>query len=173
MLNGACRDGRWPSAAHIGSIFQRPFLRIADILRDGNYNANDMKFSELKSIGHNVADSLSSGIGLLVGCYEMNVYGEASSSLEGYMIVDFLTGETEGAQPSNYLRDAILRYKSAFGSLCQKHGVEVGAFKTLKAKFAVDARYGGHFTVTVEDQNGRRSVDHYIGVPGRRIRMRR
>ena len=36
-----------------------------------------MKFDELRSIGHNIADSLASGIGLLIGYYQMDIFGEA------------------------------------------------------------------------------------------------
>jgi hypothetical protein len=43
-----------------------------------------MKFGELKSIGHNIADSLASGIGLMIGVYEMDIFGEAANSHEGY-----------------------------------------------------------------------------------------
>jgi hypothetical protein len=132
-----------------------------------------MKFGELKSIGHNIADSLASGVGLLVGRYEMDIFGEASKSPEGYMTVDFLNGTTEGAHPSEYLAEAIARYKDALRDLCHRHGVEVSAFKVLHARFGVDAVYGGHFTVTIEDQHDHRSEDRYLGVPGRRIRIRR
>ncbi|RYD78635.1 MAG: hypothetical protein EOP84_14015 [Verrucomicrobiaceae bacterium] len=132
-----------------------------------------MKFGELKSIGHNIADSLASGIGLLIGSYEMDIFGEASTSREGYITVDFLTGTTEGGSPSKALAKAIVLYRDALEQLCQRHGVEVSTFKTMNARFGVDAVRGGHFTVTVEDQTGRRSVDRYVGMPGRRIRSRR
>ena len=52
-----------------------------------------MKFGVLQSIVHNAADSLGSGIGLIVGVYEMDIYGEAGRSPEGAIKVDFLTGE--------------------------------------------------------------------------------
>jgi len=131
-----------------------------------------MKFGELKSIGHNISDSLASGIGLLIGCYSMDIYGEASGSPEGYIAVDFLSGATEGGNPSKELADAIILYRDALADLCKRHSVEVSAYKTLNARFGVDAVYGQHFTVTIEDQSGRRSVDRYIGVPGRRVRTR-
>jgi hypothetical protein len=53
-----------------------------------------MKFGTLKSIGHNVADSLASGVGLMIGVYEMDVFGEVTSTPEGFIEVDFLTGDT-------------------------------------------------------------------------------
>lgn len=33
-----------------------------------------MKFGVLRSIGHNIADSLASGIGLMIGVYTTNVF---------------------------------------------------------------------------------------------------
>jgi hypothetical protein len=103
----------------------------------------------------------------------MDVFGEASNSPEGYITVDFLTGSTEGGQPSQYLANAIGLYRDALEVLCEKHGIQSSDFSVLTARFGVDAVHGGHFTVTVEDRNGRRSVDRYVGMPGRRIRTRR
>jgi len=51
-----------------------------------------VKHSVLTSIGHNFADSLASGIGLMIGVYAMDVFGEAACSPEGFIEVDFLTG---------------------------------------------------------------------------------
>lgn len=51
-----------------------------------------MKHAELRSIVHNVADSLGSGIGLMIGHYEMDVYGDAERSRERAITVDFLHG---------------------------------------------------------------------------------
>ncbi len=51
-----------------------------------------MKFDELRSIGHNIADSLASGTGLLIGIYGTDIFGEASRSPERFITVDFLTG---------------------------------------------------------------------------------
>lgn len=132
-----------------------------------------MKFGELRSIGHNIADSMASGIGLLIGVYETNIFGEASSSPEGFITVNFLTGTTEGAKPSNGLAEAVSLYRDALIKLCGRHDADVTAFNTLTARYAVDAVHGEHFTVTVEDQEGRRSVDQYLGPGGRRVRKRR
>ncbi len=35
-----------------------------------------MKHAVLKSVAHNIADSLASGIGLMIGIYEMDVFGD-------------------------------------------------------------------------------------------------
>lgn len=132
-----------------------------------------MKFGELKSIGHNIADSLASGIGLLIGHYETDIFGEASASPEGYIAVDFLTGTTDGGTPSKSLAKAIALYQDALEKLCERHGNEASAFKTLNVRFGVDVVHGRHFTVTVEDQTGRRSVDQFIGMASRRVTRQR
>ena len=62
-----------------------------------------MKFGELKSIGHNIADSLASGIGLMIGVYETDVFGEARATSAGFIEVDFLNGSTMGGTPSRTL----------------------------------------------------------------------
>jgi hypothetical protein len=131
-----------------------------------------MKFGELKSIGHNIADSLGSGICLLVGYYEINIFAEAAGAPAGYIEVDFLRGTSSGSRTSPTLSKAIKAYRDALDRLCASHGTDASAFATLTARFAVDRRYGRHFTVTVADQSGRRSVDQYLGTPGRRIKVR-
>jgi hypothetical protein len=132
-----------------------------------------MKFGELKSIGHNIADSLESGIGLLNGVNGTDIFGEALGSPEGHITVDFLSGTSEGGKPSKTLEKGIYECRSALAKLCERHGVEISAFKKLTARYDVDRVYGGRFTVTVEDQKGRRSVDQYAGMSGRRLRKRR
>jgi hypothetical protein len=128
-----------------------------------------MKFDELRSIGHNIADSLASGIGLLIGVYEMDVFGEAARSPEGFISVDFLTGETAGGTPSPYLARAIKFYRQALAGLCQRHDASPALFRELTARYSSDY-YGWHFVVTVEDHRGRRSVDEYEGPSGQRAK---
>lgn len=131
-----------------------------------------MKLGELKSVGHNIADSFASGIGLLVGVYEMNVFAEAASGPEGFIVVDFLAGSTSSKAASASLRKAIRRYRDALPELCSKHGLDVSNIARLEARFGTDSVYGPHFTVTVESADGKRSTDKYVGVPGKRLRRR-
>ena len=132
-----------------------------------------MKLAELKSLGHNVADSLASGIGLLIGVYTMDIFAEASSSAEGFIVVDFLNGTSTGGKTSAELERAITMYRDVLPTLSAKHDLEMVSIKELSARFGVDAVYGRHFTVTVESVDGKRSTDRYVGVPGRRLRTRR
>jgi len=69
-----------------------------------------MRLGELKSLGHNLADSLGSGIGLMIGVYSMNIFGEAQAEEGGYIIVDFLAGQTSGRKVSSGLKKAVQLY---------------------------------------------------------------
>ena len=133
-----------------------------------------MRFSSLKAVGHNIADSLASGIGLMIGYYEMDVFSEAAAGTEGYIEVDFLHATTSGSPASRKLCRAISLYsEDALPDLCRKHGIKVEDFKMLQARFGEDQAYGRHFAVTVASSSGKRSTDRYLGVPGRRLRFRR
>lgn len=128
-----------------------------------------MKFNELVAIDHNIADSLGSGIGLLIGVYEMDDFGEASRNPEGFITADFLTGKTSGCSPSPSLANAIQLYRHSLGELCEKHGTSPAVFRELSARYSCDA-VGRRLLVTVADHQGHRSEDEYIGTPARRIR---
>ncbi|WP_310446094.1 hypothetical protein [Thiobacillus sp.] len=129
-----------------------------------------MKLGELKSLGHNLADSFASGIGLLVGVYEMDVFAEAAASDPGYIEVNFIDASTTGSAISTTLQGAIKSYSNALPELCKKHCINPRQIKTLIARFGTDPVYGPHFTVSVEGIDGRSSTDRYIGFPGKRLR---
>lgn len=128
-----------------------------------------MKHNQLRSIGHNIADSLASGIGLLIGCYNFDVFGEARNSSEGFITVDFLNGTTSGSPVSETLAKAVTLYRDALPALCEKHKVSISGFRQLTARYSRDA-IGGRVQVTIEDKNGRCSVDEYVGIPLRRLK---
>jgi hypothetical protein len=130
-----------------------------------------MKFSELRSIGHNIADSLGSGIGLLIGVYEIDVYGEVRRSPGGAITVDFLAGKCIDAAVSPYFADAVARYRDGLTDLCAKHGVPASSFRELTARYSVDRQAGWFITVTVSDHHGHHSIDEYVGTPARRIQV--
>ena len=44
-----------------------------------------MKFSQLRAIGHNIADSLADGNGFLIGHYDMQLFEEVGRSSEGFI----------------------------------------------------------------------------------------
>ena len=133
-----------------------------------------MKIGQLKSIGHNIADSLASGIGLLIGVYEMDIFAEAASTESGFIRVDFVNGQVSGdGAVSDSMRRVALLYSEALPVLCAKHRVNFDEIKVLEARYGTDRVYGCHFTVTVEATDGKRSTDQYIGLPGRRTRKRK
>jgi hypothetical protein len=129
-----------------------------------------VKFGTLKSIGHNIADSLASGIGMMIGAYEMDVFGEAAATPESFIDVDFITGEASGGQLSRELEQSLKLYAKALPGLCARHGADISEFRQLTARFSSQSM-GVGFTVTIEDQHGRRSTDDYIGLPGRRPKV--
>ena len=131
-----------------------------------------MKLGELKSLGHNLADSFASGIGLLVGVYEMNVFAEAAASDSGFIEVNFLDARTAGSAISETLQGAVNSYCNALPELSKKHSIDPSQIKTLIARFGTDSVYGPHFTVIVESIDGRSSTDRYIGFPGKRLHTR-
>jgi hypothetical protein len=130
-----------------------------------------MKFNQLRSIGHNIADSLASGIGLPIGFYMSDVFAEARRQTgQDFIIVDFLSGTCASGAPSPSLARAIALYRDAFAGLCKQHGTSPSAFRKLTAQYSTDA-LGRRFIVTVEDRYGHHADDEYIGVPGRRVRV--
>jgi hypothetical protein len=86
-----------------------------------------MKLGELRSLGHNIADSLACGIGFMIGVYETNIFAEASAGEEGFITVDFIDGTTVGSPISTAAQDTICRYRDA---LRKRHAE---AALTLKA----------------------------------------
>ncbi|MEO5773033.1 MAG: hypothetical protein ABIQ32_02805 [Sphingomicrobium sp.] len=129
-----------------------------------------MKFGTLTSIGHNIADSVASGIGLMIGVYEIYIFREAAAAPEGFIEVDFLAGEATAGEPSAELQRALKLYAEALPDLCKRQGVDVSDFNQLSVRFS-GGPMSERFTVTIEDRNGRSSVDEYFGLPGKRPRV--
>lgn len=129
-----------------------------------------VKFGVLKSLGHNMAASLASGVGLPIGHVATDVFAEAARGPAGHVTVDFLNGHAAEEHVSAPLSLAILLYARFLPDLCRRHGVEVGGFRELTARYR---RLGmdDSFSVTVEDLHGRRSVDEFSGA-GTRLKVR-
>ncbi len=128
-----------------------------------------MKHAVLASIAHNIADSLASGMGLLIGVFDMDVFGEAQESAEGYIEVNFLDGTTSGATPTPNLAEAIREYSLALPLFCERHGAKISDFRRLTARYQHARRPPApEFMVEIEDAAGRTSRDRYVGSPGAR-----
>ena len=130
-----------------------------------------MKHNTLRSIAHNIAHSLASGIGLLIGVYEMDIFGEARRRSDGFITIDFLRGKAIGGSVSPSLAEALKLYSEALPRLCQSHGASHADFRELTARYSLNAHGEGQFIVTIEDKAGRRSTDEYSGFPGHRIKV--
>jgi hypothetical protein len=127
-----------------------------------------MKHDDMRSIAHNVADSLASGCGLLIGVFEMDIFGEAARNPDGCVTVDFLAGEVVGGEVSASLADSVRRYRDVLPKLCEGYGGSQNDFRLMQATYR--AGYQKHVTVRIEDQDGRWSSDEYAGVPLARIK---
>jgi hypothetical protein len=129
-----------------------------------------MKFGTLKAIAHNIADSLGSGIGMLIGVYELDIFGEAVRTPDGFIVVDFLTGKATHGVVSSSLADAIAKYRVVLPDLCAKHGASIDDFRELSARYS-GAGLTNRITVTIADRSGRRSDDEYLGRPPSRPKV--
>ena len=125
-----------------------------------------MKFAVLTYI----ADSLAGGVGLMIGVYDIDVFGEAAKSAEGFIEVDFLAGKSSGGQALPSLTRAVELYAGALEALCVRHGATPSDFRTLTARYS-GGPASGRFVVDIEDQAGRRSRDEYVGRPGARPKL--
>lgn len=130
-----------------------------------------MKHTELRAVVHNVADSLASGIGLLIGVYEMDVFGEAETSTNGALTVDFLNGTIVEGEASKSLADAVSLYRDALARLIGRAGGSMSALNEAKVRFWSD-QLAHRFSITIEDSTGRRSTTEYAGTPARRVKTR-
>jgi hypothetical protein len=126
-----------------------------------------MKHGELRAIGHNLADSLASGLCLVIGHFDTDVYGEAALSQGGALTIDFLGGRVIEGAASPSLTEAVRQFGETLPAFCSANGANVNDVREITARFTSDAVSRG-YTVTVEHRAGRRSVTEYRGNPGRR-----
>jgi hypothetical protein len=129
-----------------------------------------MKIGTLRAIAHNIADSLGSGNGLLIGVYDMDMFGEAKRDPSRAIRIDFLAGKAIQRKVSRTLAAAIAKYRQALPGLCAKHGASIDDFKTLTARYSTDLCIR-RIVVTVRDRVGRCYVDEYVGTPARHARF--
>lgn len=121
-----------------------------------------VRMSVLRAVGHNIADSLASGVGLPIDMRGSDVFGEAA---QGAITVDFLAGTASRGSPA--LCAAVAAYAGLLDAFCRRHGIRSAAFAEFTARF--DGQ--GTVTVTVGDRAGRRWRDAYVGRPLRRPEM--
>jgi hypothetical protein len=120
-----------------------------------------VKHDDLRGVAHNVADSFVSGIGLPIGTYATDVFAEARNTSGQAITVDFLNGAIACGNASASLTKAAGLYRQAFKDISTTHGVLVSSFRVLSATYHAD----GRVVVAIEDNQGRRSTDEYVGLP--------
>jgi hypothetical protein len=127
-----------------------------------------MKHAQLQAIVHNVADSLGSGISLMTGFYDLDVYSDARKSPDGALRVDLLRGVvTEGDAEVNLLA-ALNRVPAALAAQCEKCGGSWDEFKRAEVIFRGNPFEIG-FTIIVEDHSGKYTETDYSGSPAQRV----
>jgi len=129
-----------------------------------------MKHDVLRSVAHNIADSLACGNGFLIGVYQTDVYAEADRSPSEGITIDFLRGVVIEGSPSDSLKGAVRLYRDALPELCEKHSLSVSDFAELTARYSTVPN-GRRFIITVTDRNGRQSAAEYGGLDAQRTKM--
>lgn len=129
-----------------------------------------MKHGRLCAIGHNLADSLASGLSFVIGYHPTDVFGEAADSPEGAMEVDFLHGRIVRGNASENLVLAARRFAERLPAFCRENGADVADFEILSAVFET-AAFDRRVLVTVKDREGRQSVTEYTGLPLERVKV--
>jgi hypothetical protein len=114
---------------------------------------------------------MASGLACVIGYYPTDVFGEAASSPDGLIEVDFLRGRIVRGNPSADLKAAAALFAEAFPAFCKKNGAEAGDFETLSAVFH-GTGLDSQVSLVVADRPGRRSVTQYTGAPLKRLRIR-
>lgn len=128
-----------------------------------------VKLNQLRSVAHNIADSLSSGMGFLIGAYSTDIYQEASLSADGRITVDFLRGIATGTV-SDSLAKAVALYRDALVGLCNKQGLSIELFQELSATYFTNDKGEECVIIHVQDNKGRSKHDTYVGSPLQRVK---
>jgi hypothetical protein len=128
-----------------------------------------MKHDKLCAIGHNLADSLASGLCFVIGYWSTDVFGEAAAG-DGILEVDFLNGQIVHGGGSMNLRSAIARFREVLPSFCVTNGADISDFSILQARFD-NTGLSPQVSVKVADANGRCTVTEYSGFPLKRLRV--
>ncbi|WAJ28614.1 hypothetical protein [Antarcticirhabdus aurantiaca] len=126
-----------------------------------------MKHDQLCAIGHNIMDSLASGQAFVIGYHPVDVFGEAASSEDGLIEIDFLRGRIVRGRASPNLRSAVLGFAKAFPAFCRRNEARSTDFRELSGTFRA-GRSILWVEVCVADRNGQRSSTNYSGIPLKR-----
>ena len=91
-----------------------------------------MKIGILRALAHNIADSLGSGCGLLIGVYDMNVYGEAMRDPGGVIAIDFLAAKAIRCRASIRVASATIRMANSLkGAFFEPFGSDLTRLEAI------------------------------------------
>ena len=127
-----------------------------------------MKHGKLHAIAHNLADSVAGGASFIFGYCPVPVFAEAAAAKDNTLVVDFLRGTVESADPKGDLAGIIPLFTNGLSEFCAKHGAEVSDFREFSVRYTAGPA-GIAYAVTIEDKNGKKTSREYIGNPGRRV----
>ena len=127
-----------------------------------------MRHGILCAIGHNLADSLGSGMCFVIGMWSTNVFGEAANAEEA-IEVDFLNGQIIRGACSENLQSAVKRFGEILPDFCRANGADVTHFTGLSASFHATS-LGPRVSLHVADRSGKCSTTEYSGYPLKRVR---
>lgn len=113
---------------------------------------------------------MASGLGFVIGYQAMDVFGEAASSPDGLIEVDFLKGLIVRGEASDNLRAAASRFAEVLPEFCQSNGAQATDFKALCAIFDATS-LERRVLLLVTDQNGHSSSTEYAGIPLKRLKI--
>lgn len=145
-------------------------VRAYVVSRQKRWHHSGMKHGRLCAIGHNLADSMASGLAFVIGYHPMDVFAEAASSPGGVIEVDFLKGGIVRGKASENLKTAAARFAEVLPVFCQENGAEAADFVSLSAAFDATA-LERRMLLVVTDRNGYSSTTEYAGIPLKRVRV--
>ena len=129
-----------------------------------------VKHAVLRSIAHNLADSISSGCCLLISDHDIGVYDEAKQTEEKCITVDLLQGTVLEHGASIKLTSQIRQCSVALEGLARSQGASCREFTEITVRFWTN-ELTNRFSVSVRDRDGRRTTTEFTGRPGKRVRV--
>ncbi len=157
------------SAAALGGQATVRFCKHLLEIGRQRWQHKSMKHDHLCAIGHNIADSLASGMCFVIGIWSLDVFGEAAAG-DGVIEVDFLHGRIVHGACSENLRKAVTRFANVLPGFCLVNGADVANFEALAASFDATA-LPYRVSLKIADRSGRHSVTEYSGLPLTRLRV--
>lgn len=113
---------------------------------------------------------MASGLAFVIGYHPVDVFGEAASSSDGVIEVDFLHGRIVRGTGSDNLRSAARRFAEVLPSFCRDNGADVADFEALSATFDATS-LERRVRLYIADRTGRSSATEYAGLPLKRLRV--